>query len=298
VERRRSDVTLQSGVVNRRHCRDRAAWVRVRVQGRSGSRVLSVISIISLLVIVILSVLITRIATIALTHTGLSKEAARFQARSAFSGAGFTTSESERVVNHPVRRRIILVLMLLGNAGIVTAISSLILTFVRTPSSSSLTFKIFFLVLGLVGLWVFAASPWVDRKLSHLIDLALSRYSSLDVKDYASLLHLVGEYRLAELQVRQEDWLANRKLIDSGLRDEGVIALGVKRPDGTYLGAPRGHTAIKPEDTLLLYGRAPALARLDERRKGRGGDEQHREAVAEQREVEEQEERADVERGG
>lgn len=89
------------------------------------------IAIISLLLVICISILITRIATVALAHTGLSKEAARFQARSAFTGAGFTTHESERVVNHPVRRRIILSLMLLGNAGVVTAVSSSMLTFVN-----------------------------------------------------------------------------------------------------------------------------------------------------------------------
>lgn len=76
----------------------------------------------------------SRIATIAITYTGLSREAARFQARSALTGSGFTTSESEKVVTHPVRRRIILLLMLLGNAGIVAAISSLILAFLGQQS--------------------------------------------------------------------------------------------------------------------------------------------------------------------
>ncbi len=83
--------------------------------------------ILSLLLIVVLSILITRIATIALIHTGLSRESARFQARSVFTGAGFTTTESENVVRHPVRRRIVMLLMLLGNAGIVTAVASLML---------------------------------------------------------------------------------------------------------------------------------------------------------------------------
>lgn len=87
------------------------------------------IAIISLLMVVFLSILITRIATIALTHTGLTRESAKFQARSAFSGAGFTTEESEMVVSHPVRRKIVMVLILIGNAGILAAISSLILTF-------------------------------------------------------------------------------------------------------------------------------------------------------------------------
>ena len=83
------------------------------------------VAIISLLTVLVLSLLVVRVATVALTLTGLSKQLARFQARSAFTGSGFTTTESEKVVHHPVRRRIIMLLMLLGNAGIVTAMSSL-----------------------------------------------------------------------------------------------------------------------------------------------------------------------------
>jgi hypothetical protein len=58
------------------------------------------IAVVSLLTVITVSVLITRIATVALSHTGLSRESARFQARSAFTGVGFTTSESEKAVNH------------------------------------------------------------------------------------------------------------------------------------------------------------------------------------------------------
>lgn len=72
------------------------------------------LSIVSLLIVLTLSILVTRIATVALAHTGLSRESAKFQARSAFTGVGFTTNESEKVVNHPIRRRILLLRMLLG----------------------------------------------------------------------------------------------------------------------------------------------------------------------------------------
>ncbi|WP_419175988.1 hypothetical protein [Desulfosediminicola sp.] len=58
------------------------------------------LSIVSLLLVLASSILVTRIATVALTHTGLSRESARFQARSAFTGVGFTTNESEKVANH------------------------------------------------------------------------------------------------------------------------------------------------------------------------------------------------------
>jgi Trk-type K+ transport system membrane component len=85
--------------------------------------------IIPVILILVFSILINRVASIALMHTGLSRESSRFQARSAFTGVGFTTSESEKVVNHPVRRRILLILMILGNAGIVTGVASLIIVF-------------------------------------------------------------------------------------------------------------------------------------------------------------------------
>jgi hypothetical protein len=243
------------------------------------------VPMISLLVVITLSILITRVATVALTHTGLSKEVSRFQARSAFSGVGYTTRESEQVVNHPVRRRILLLLMLMGNAGIVTAVSSLILAFIQIGTTGSLFYRILVLGGGLVALWSLSASRFVDRHLSHVISLALKRYTRLEVQDYASLLHVAGEYRVTEMLVDQEDWLSGHTLLELRLRDEGVLVLGITREDGRYIGAPEGTTKILANDTLILYGRARAIERLDERRKGAHGDHEHAEAVAEYQEM-------------
>jgi len=74
------------------------------------------------LLAILFSFLIVRAASVALMMTGLEKNKARFQALSAFSGTGFTTKESESIVNHPRRRQIIRWLMITGNAGIATVI--------------------------------------------------------------------------------------------------------------------------------------------------------------------------------
>lgn len=266
-----------------------------RQSDRGGEK--QMFALFTLLVVVSLSLIVTRIATIALAHTGLSWESARFQARSAFSGVGFTTSEAEQVVNHPVRRRIVLWLMLLGNAGLVTAVSSLILGFIHQDEGvSQLSFKFVILGGGLLALWGCSRSPWVDRHLNRLIERALARYTQLDVRDYASLMHLAGEYLVAELKVEPRDWLANKSLRTSGLRAEGVLVLGIRRENGLYLGAPAPETAILPGDTLLLYGRVPALKDLDVRRNDRSGDLQHAEAVVEQQQVRQEELRQDQSR--
>jgi hypothetical protein len=251
--------------------------------------------VITLLIVVTLSILVTRVASVALSHTGLSMESARFQARSAFTGVGFTTSESEKVVNHPVRRRIALLLMLLGNAGIISAVSSLILTAIELEDTGSMAIKVVVLVTGLVCLWGVASSRWVDHYLSRLISWALKRYSRLEVRDYANLLRLKGEYRVNELQVREEDWLTGKTLQQLELDMEGLLILGIERAGGNFVGAPKGSTRLHPGDTVIIYGRASILDKLDERRKGTSGDREHDAAVAEQEEVSECEQREDDE---
>src|SRR5881275_478532 len=130
------------------------------------------VALISVLVLVLLSVLITRVATVALSLTGMSRESARFQARSALTGVGFTTSEAEDVVTHPVRRRIVGGLMLVGSAGVVTAVGSLILSFGNTHNTQR-TERALILVGGLFVLWLVSRSRWVDLHLSRVIGRVL-----------------------------------------------------------------------------------------------------------------------------
>ena len=251
------------------------------------------IAAISLFVVVFLSVLTTRIATIALSHTGLSKESARFQARSALTGSGFTTSESEKVVAHPVRRRIILLLMLIGNAGLVTAVSSLILTFVITESEFSLIASLLIIVVGISGIWWAAQSQVVDRFLSRIIDKALRRYTSIDVRDYAAILHLAGDYQITELRIEPDDWVVNKTLKELKLSHEGIMVLGIQRKKGNYIGTPGGNTEILPKDVLTVYGKAARFEELDSRKKGTQGDRNHQAAVLEHKNVEQSESRED-----
>jgi Trk K+ transport system NAD-binding subunit len=118
--------------------------------------------------------------------------------------------------------------------------------------------------------------------LSQLIAWTLKRYGDLDSRDYGAMLHLAGEYAVVELKVRPDSWLADRALEQLKLPDEGVLALGVSRRDGDYVGAPKGALRIAPGDTVLLYGRAPVLEAIDKRPPDAGGAIMHSAAVREQ----------------
>lgn len=242
-------------------------------------------ALVSLLIVLSLSLLITRIASVALQQTGLSRESAKFQARSAFTGVGFTTSEAEAIARHPVRRRIAAALMLLGNVGVVTSISSLILAFIDTRQTSGWLWRLLGLVLGVAVLWALASSQWVEVRLSRLIERALRRWTDLDIRDYGRLLHLSGDYELVELEVTEGDWLCERTLSEARLRQEGVEVLGIKRADGRYVGVPWGSACLHAGDTLVLYGRNDSLENLDVRQDDHEGEREHHDAVARQQQV-------------
>jgi len=234
------------------------------------------VALVSVLAIVLLSLLITRVATVALTLTGMSSESARFQARSALTGVGFTTTEAEDVVSHPVRRRIVGILMLLGSAGLVTAVSSLILSFGGAHNQERWT-RGLVLVIGLAFLWVVSRSAWVDRRLSVLIGRVL-RWRGFHVRDYARLLALQSDWAVSELVVEEDDWIAGRSLAELKLRDERIDVLGIQRANGDYIGVPHGDRRVEPGDTLVLYATEERLEELDARKRGPAGDEAHRRA--------------------
>lgn len=236
-------------------------------------------AVIVLIIILCLNLLINRIATVALTFTGMSREMARFQSRSAFCTVGFTTSEAESVVNHPVRRRIIMLLMLAGNIGFVSIIVTGVSSF--GGDSSIPSFSKLLMLVGVLGtLWIIGSSKWLDDKMFKLISWTLKRVSNLEAQDYHALLHLQEGYYVTTLQVEETDWLVGRTLGQLRLSDVGVTILGIKRADGAFLGAPVGGAYIRKGDTLIVYGVRESIERLDRQRGDESGWDKHQHIVA------------------
>lgn len=237
------------------------------------------IAAITLFLVVSLSALITKVAAIALIHTGLSTDIARFQARSAYTGAGFTTNESEKIMNHPVRRKIIFTLMLVGNAGIVTVMSSLILTFVLPDTLATKLYGLLIVVVGMIIVWWAIKSKWVDRSLSKMINRMLQRYTDLEITDFAAILHLKDDFKISEKRIASDDWMANQTLKELSLRKEGITVLGIDREDNDYFGSPSGEFEILPDDIVTIYGKAEGIKSLYKRRKNFQAKTEHQEQV-------------------
>jgi hypothetical protein len=220
-------------------------------------------AIVSLLVVISLSLLVVRAGTLALVMTGLSEDIASFQSLSAFSGVGFTTREAEHVLSSAARRKIVRALILLGHVGSASAIGSLILSF--AGSGGQAPARLLVLCGGVVTLAAVSRSRQFHRLLTPLIVRALRRATELELRDYAELLRLRGEYGVAVLNVREGEWLAGKRLVELDLPAEGITVLGVERHDGDYVGAPPVTLRLATGDRLIAYGREHRLRELSAR---------------------------------
>lgn len=209
---------------------------------------------ISLLVVLTVSVVVVRIAAVALRLTGMPPDVAKFQARSAFSGSGFTTAESEALVSHPVRRRIIGLLMLWGNIGFVTVIATFVVSFVSVDNSmAGISRQLIWLLGAIALLWFIALNPLADRVMCKSIDWFLQRTTSLGKGGSVPMLQLAGDFSVAEHLVQPGSG-ADGKPASDLLRDEHEsVVLGIERGNGAYSSMPGNDATLEPGDRLVLY---------------------------------------------
>ncbi|MCP4177744.1 MAG: potassium transporter TrkA [bacterium] len=237
------------------------------------------IGVISLLLIVSLSLFVTRIATLVLMMTGISRPIAEFQSRSAYSGAGFTTHEAEAIVNHPVRRKIIYSLMFLGNLGIATVVATIILSVLNSYNSQQWWTHVLILACGAAFLSILTYSKRFDNWINKIIYKSLKRYTKLEIKDYLSILHLHSGYSISEFSIEPRDWLSGKTLRETEISKEGVLVLGIKRKNGDYIGTPQSDTKITEGDTLIIYNHTDKLEELASRHSGKKGEKAHADAI-------------------
>jgi len=208
---------------------------------------------LTIFAVVSISILVVRIGAVAFQQTGLSEVASRFQALSVFTGCGFTTSESETIVNYPVRRKIAATLMIIGNLGLVGVLSTLVVSFVATDGSAgAIVNQLIWLAGGLVMLWLLMCNKRVDTFMCELIGDILRKTTPLGKRDYHRVLqiadgHSVSEHFLTEAhlsEISTGDLLLNSKF----------QLLAVERLSGVVEVTGTAPTDLEVGDKLLLMG--------------------------------------------
>jgi hypothetical protein len=217
-------------------------------------------AVATFLVVAVITLMFTKLATGALITTGLPPEIAAFQARSTFSGAGFTTNEAENVVNHPTRRRIIGTTMFVGNLGTPTLVVT-VLVGLLAPGPGSTTERTLVITSGFLLILIAVGSRPVQALLVRLgQQYARRRLVPALASEVDEMLSLGDGFVVGAIRVADEPGATQRSLrgLDEAL--PGCHVLGVRQGDH-YIGASPADLELAKGDVLVLYGPRDQLAR-------------------------------------
>jgi len=201
-----------------------------------------------------------RLGGLALELTGMEPEAARFQALSAFTGTGFTTSEAERVVRNRSRRRIITVLILVGAAGLVTVVGTMAATFVDATGYSGFFIRLGIIVVVVVifyrvimvsraGSWV---ANWFRRPLMKLV--------LRDAPAIEEVFSASKEWGIYLVMIGDESKHGGSSV--GALADAADLEiLAIERAEG-FIDRPDAGEKVLKGDRLLVYAAGKALKGL------------------------------------
>ncbi len=222
------------------------------------------------ILVLIASWIAVRIGAIAFQLTGLDWSLAKFQSLSCFSGTGFTTKESELIVIDKRRRKIASVLMVLGNAGLVTMIATAASAlnpkqaFIERFSHSYLPFEIPVELVVLINLTVLVTAIFVVYKLStnRKITAKLTKYLRNKIikqelfkpVSFEELLMLTGGYGISRTEVCPGNHLIDKTLAESELRKYDITVLAIIRNNET-IPNPSANRKIQQKDELITFGK-------------------------------------------
>jgi hypothetical protein len=198
-------------------------------------------------------------ATVLLEATGLERRKARFQALSAIVGCGFTTGESESIVNHPRRRSIIFWLMVLGNS----AVLGLIVAVVTGVGARERPFWLFFVVLGgFIAALIIASRLGLFRWVNNAVVSVVTRAFVRDLHRPHEVLHQADAYGVVLVTVSRDAVAAGLTVGNCGLSAIGGIVLAVERK-GAVLSLPAAEVKLEADDRVLCYGNMAKISGLD-----------------------------------
>jgi hypothetical protein len=222
------------------------------------------------LIVLVVAFVVVRIGAIAFQLTGLEWSTAKFQAISCFTSTGFTTKEAEMIAGNPQRRRVASTLMVLGHAGLVTMIATLVNTLgaqevVKQGLSKSIPssglppymVQLIHLLIVIIGVYLickFFTNTIVARKLTELLRKRVIKRQMLKPITCEELLVATGGYGVATVRIRQDHSILGKSLSESGLRKEDINVLAIVRASET-MANPKADTRILSGDELICFGK-------------------------------------------
>ena len=203
------------------------------------------------------------IFSVAFKLTGLATNKIKFQVASLFTGAGFTTQESELITNDSRRRKIAVFCMYTGHIFSVVIMSLVVNIFVsiykefsEAPSATkSWYYIVFYVSVGLFALAVFIKIPPINRRFQKLLEkIAINASARKRNSNIVTALDYYGRSAVVEVVLNKVPGYAQELTLGEMqlTKKYQFIILSIKR--GNRRVSVTKDTMLTKGDVVLAYG--------------------------------------------
>ncbi|MGM5488142.1 MAG: hypothetical protein ACQESG_04295 [Nanobdellota archaeon] len=187
-----------------------------------------------------------------------------------------------------VRRKILRFLMLMGSAGLTSAVATLILAFIKSDREVDLmgfgvnaaAFNVMTIFLVLLVVFLISRTEFFDEFIRRMLKKPLQHIKAkVNLYDFEKVLGLSQGNSIVSFDVPKNHWMVNKSIGKLKLEKEGVLVLGIFRKVGKeeqYIATPSdgfkrkgtrsSSTARNPSVRILLPGKRVRAVILPVRR--------------------------------
>ncbi len=222
------------------------------------------LAIALILTVVSMYMFIIEIFSVAFKLTGLATSKIKLQVASLFTGTGFTTAESELIVNDDKRRKIALACIYVGHifsVAIMGLVINVIFSIVQAvkawtaPDFTSWYFIVLYISTTLFLIMLFLKIPPINKRFQKLLErIAINSSKHNRKTNIITVLDMYGKHAIAEVVLNVlPPFAVDTPLFEMGINKKySINILSIKR--GKRLIDVSKDTMFKKGDTLIIFG--------------------------------------------
>lgn len=213
------------------------------------------LSLISFFVLIIAYFIVVEIFTVLFRLTGLREDKARFQAISCMTNSGFTTKESELILNSVARRHLARLMMIFGYLFAVTGVSILVNLFIRSSSDQINWMTMVYSSIFLMIILVITRSKWIVRSFDKLVERLARNKEKGAFCNYVRILEMFHDKLIAEVFVTHiPSEIVGKTLLEMNFRHTYKLNVLLIKRGNTIIDHVIASDKIIQGDRVLIYG--------------------------------------------
>lgn len=201
---------------------------------------------------------IIELFSVLMVLTGMENSKAKFQVVSLLTSTGYTTKESEMIVQHPIRRKIATWIMIFGYVSSVTFVSFLVNILMQKSIVSITTVFITILII----IIVIKFRKLIDLMESKIEDVIRKNDAWIKFNKYTNQLICRRKgYGIMEIYLPEDSFLVGETILSANLSKLEIQILNIDKGD-KFINFPNIEYKFEHKDKLTVYGNIKNIQKL------------------------------------